>query len=57
MGYMPRAQKQEYGGIALIKAEYTLVTGVEIRQGTDVLTLIREDGEWKIISLVYEQTG
>lgn len=45
-----------FGNIAVIKADYTLTTCNEIRKGTDVLTLTRNNDGWLITNLTYEQT-
>jgi hypothetical protein len=46
-----------YNGIAVVKANYRLTVDNEVREGVDVLTLIIEMGNWKIINLTYEQTS
>ncbi len=46
---------QEYGSIATLAASYILTTDHEIRKGTDVVTLIRDNEGWRIVSLAYEQ--
>ena len=48
-------QIHEYGSIATLAASYTLTTDHEIRKGTDVVTLIRDNQGWRIVSLAYEQ--
>ena len=44
-----------YGGIAIIRADYTLTTDAEIRDGVDVLTLADGADGWRIVTLCYEQ--
>lgn len=44
------------GNLATIQARYTLATDVDVREGTDLLTLVRVRGQWKIACLAYEQT-
>lgn len=45
-----------YGNIGVIKADYTLAVDTETRKGIDVLTVCRDDVEWRISNLTYEQT-
>jgi acyl-coenzyme A synthetase/AMP-(fatty) acid ligase/D-alanine-D-alanine ligase-like ATP-grasp enzyme len=45
-----------YGQFATLKAQYRLVSDRDVREGVDLLTLVQEQGEWKIASLAYEQT-
>ena len=52
-----RVEVHRFGTIALVKANYRLVTDHEVREGIDVLTLIRQLHGWKICCLAYEQTG
>ncbi len=47
---------RRHGGIAVIRAGYTLTTDREIRRGTDVLTLVEGEDGWRIALLAYEQT-
>ncbi len=42
--------------LATIRARYRLTTDQDIREGTDLLTVIRSDGRWCITCLAYEQT-
>jgi hypothetical protein len=51
-----RVEIHRYGAVAIIKADYCLTTDHEIRKGIDVLTLLRENGRWRIGQLIYEQT-
>lgn len=43
------------GNVAHIRASYCLITDKEQRQGKDLLTLVRQQGVWKIACLAYEQ--
>ncbi len=44
------------GRLAIIRARYRLTSDLEIREGTDLLTVVREGDDWKIACLAYEQT-
>ncbi|MDQ1340236.1 MAG: hypothetical protein QG567_1393 [Campylobacterota bacterium] len=48
-------EKHEYGNLATIKANYSLITDKEKREGVDVLTLHKGENGWKIVNLTYEQ--
>ena len=50
-----RIEIQKFGNIAVIKAAYSLTADHEVRNGTDVLTLVCQDDGWRIVNLVYEQ--
>ena len=45
-----------FGGIATIRADYTLTTDAEIRDGVDMLLLVEGADGWRIVTLAYEQT-
>jgi hypothetical protein len=47
---------RQFGNVAVIKADYTLVADAETRKGVDVLTLVNDDAGWRIVSIAYEQT-
>ncbi len=49
-------ESHEYGNIAIVKANYTLTVDAEIREGVDIVTLLKNKDGWKIINLVYEET-
>ncbi len=50
-------EKYEYGNIGVIKADYSLTTSEEKREGIDVLTLHKGKNGWSIVNLIYEQTN
>jgi hypothetical protein len=47
---------RQFGNVAVIKADYTLIADTETRKGVDVLTLVNDDAGWRIVSIAYEQT-
>lgn len=47
----------EAGQLAHIRAHYSLLSDGELREGVDLLTLVRLGRTWKIVCLAYEQTG
>lgn len=47
---------QTEGNLATIRAHYRLTSDRDIREGTDLLTVMREGREWRIVCLAYEQT-
>ena len=50
-------QIHTHGNIAVVIADYVLKGDCEMRKGVDVVTLSHDSQGWKIVSLVYEQTG
>lgn len=50
-------EKYEYGNIGVIKANYSLMTYKEKREGVDILTLHKGKNGWRIVNLIYEQTN
>jgi acyl-CoA synthetase (AMP-forming)/AMP-acid ligase II len=44
------------GNLATIRAHYRLTSDRDVREGTDLLTVMREGREWRIVCLAYEQT-
>ena len=45
------------GNMAVVDAQYRLVTDRDVREGTDVLTLVLENDSWKLACLAYQQTS
>jgi acyl-coenzyme A synthetase/AMP-(fatty) acid ligase len=47
---------RQFGSVATVKANYRLKTSCEVREGVDLLTLVKEQNGWKIFCLAYQQT-